>query len=292
MEGLLRAVEQVREQIGRYRAELQKSEALTRYALIDPILRALGWDTEDPGQVKPEFITKKGRADYALLQDNKPLVVIEAKPLDSDLESAQSQGVNYCVTEGIPYFICTDGQKWELYDVFRSVPLEQKRIFEADLLNEGPGEVARKLLALWRPAAPKVETAPASISVQRPLPPLSGITLSELRKEVTHGRKPPRAVAFPDGSRQDLKCWKDLLAAVGQLVAPRIPKNQVPIYFGPKGILLGLEPVHPTGKKFYAPVQVGKLWLETGIDAPACVRHACRLLEAVGVSPDQVRVEF
>lgn len=42
MEELLRAIEEVQERIARHRAELQKSEALTRYALIDPILRALG----------------------------------------------------------------------------------------------------------------------------------------------------------------------------------------------------------------------------------------------------------
>ena len=47
----------------------RQNEALTRYALVDPLLRALGWDTENPTVVIPEFSTGEGRADYALLTD-------------------------------------------------------------------------------------------------------------------------------------------------------------------------------------------------------------------------------
>ena len=59
-------------------------EAVTRYAIIDPILQALGWDTSDPGQVLPENWRKLSNqqrvADYALLNKNgEPVVLIEAK---------------------------------------------------------------------------------------------------------------------------------------------------------------------------------------------------------------------
>ena len=49
-------------------SELRQSEALTfRYALIDPLLRELGWDTTDPALVIPEYQSGNGRADYALI---------------------------------------------------------------------------------------------------------------------------------------------------------------------------------------------------------------------------------
>ena len=38
-------------------------------ALIDPLLRTLGWDVFDPKVVTPEFKVEGGRADYALLRD-------------------------------------------------------------------------------------------------------------------------------------------------------------------------------------------------------------------------------
>ncbi len=72
-----------------FHPELQKSEALTRYVLIDPVLRALGWNTSDPDQVRPEFPTETGSPDYGLLIEGKPLVTVEAKALAKNLGAAK-----------------------------------------------------------------------------------------------------------------------------------------------------------------------------------------------------------
>jgi len=63
---IVELVNKLRSKIEKHGDLLQNNETLTRYALIDPLLRALGWDTEDPEQVVPEFTTEAGRPDYAL----------------------------------------------------------------------------------------------------------------------------------------------------------------------------------------------------------------------------------
>ena len=67
---------------GEYIASL---EVRTRYALIDPILQALGWNLTDPSQVQVEYETTDQpnpcRVDYALLSPGKPKILVEAKPL-------------------------------------------------------------------------------------------------------------------------------------------------------------------------------------------------------------------
>ncbi|HIC95006.1 TPA: hypothetical protein EYP12_00060 [Candidatus Bipolaricaulota bacterium] len=292
MEGLLRAVEQVRERIERYRAELQKSEALTRYALIDPILRALGWETEDPEQVRPEFPTETGKPDYALIWEGKPRIMIEAKRLGTDLREARLKGINYANTKGVPFFICTDGNLWEVYEVFKPAALEERRMVTIDLESEGPGEATRKLLALWRPATPELRPAPALlVHPGEPGPTIEGITLVELAARVKPHDKPPRVISFPDGHQEALKGWKGLLVAVAGWVEPKLHKSRLPIKLG-KRFLLSSTPVHSDGQPFRAPVQVGKLWLETNFSARECARHARRLLEVAGIPPDQVMVEF
>ena len=50
LESLLELVETLKARIDTHGDQLRKSEALTRYALIDPLLRELGWDTEDPNR--------------------------------------------------------------------------------------------------------------------------------------------------------------------------------------------------------------------------------------------------
>ena len=63
-------------------------EMRTRYAVIDPILKALGWDLDDPSQVRVEHevkvLGKMRRVDYALLSKGKPVVLVEAKKLSQD----------------------------------------------------------------------------------------------------------------------------------------------------------------------------------------------------------------
>ena len=57
-------------------------EDKTRKQLIDPMLKALGWDLSDPKQVRVEYMTNNGkRADYAFFRTGKerPIVIVEAK---------------------------------------------------------------------------------------------------------------------------------------------------------------------------------------------------------------------
>ena len=67
---------------------LGNSEVRTKYVLIDPLLRVLGWNTDNPAQVQLEFETGKStkRADYALFipQFKKPVGLVEAKLLPQE----------------------------------------------------------------------------------------------------------------------------------------------------------------------------------------------------------------
>ena len=48
LESLHSLVETLKERIQDHSDALSVNETLTRYALIDPLLRELGWDTADP----------------------------------------------------------------------------------------------------------------------------------------------------------------------------------------------------------------------------------------------------
>ena len=60
LEELLSVVETLRGRIAAHGPALRQSEALTRYALIDPLLRGLSWDTADPSQVVVEYRSESG----------------------------------------------------------------------------------------------------------------------------------------------------------------------------------------------------------------------------------------
>ncbi len=102
LENLLILIEKLRGRIDRHGDALRQSEALTRYALIDPLLRELGWDTEDPDVVVPEYSSGGGRVDYALCKNGKSVIMLEAKKLDTPLNDAIGQGIQYCLVGGRP----------------------------------------------------------------------------------------------------------------------------------------------------------------------------------------------
>ena len=186
MESLHTLVLTLRQRIERHRAALSSSEWLTRYTLIDPLLRELGWDTEDPELVIPEYSSGGGRADYALLgETGRPAVIVEAKKLGEPLSlSVISQVLNYCLIEGTAHFAMTDGRRWEIYETHKPVPISEKQVVSFDLLDTSPSDVCLKALALWRQniASGQVGTAhmpivtpadDAAAVVQQPEPPIA-----------------------------------------------------------------------------------------------------------------------
>lgn len=66
LDDLARLFAGLRSRATEYGTELRRNEALTRAALIDPVLVQLGWDVHDPGQMIPEYHAGRGRVDYAL----------------------------------------------------------------------------------------------------------------------------------------------------------------------------------------------------------------------------------
>lgn len=108
-----------------YWAHLDGNEMATRYVLIDPIIRSLGWDTEDLNQCVPEF-RKSGRPDYVLFDtDGNPAVMIEAKNTgcrayrrfqdNPDVLEPQLDGYTRRSTAKVA--VLTNGFIWRLYDL-------------------------------------------------------------------------------------------------------------------------------------------------------------------------------
>lgn len=122
------------------------SEAATRMACIDPILKALGWDTENDDEVSAEWspVQAVGRADYALFLNlaaataKTPIAIIEAKALDGNLNETAAivQTLNYAQNYNCPWAVLTNGRLWRLYDVRKPNALwSEKLVWTADICD-------------------------------------------------------------------------------------------------------------------------------------------------------------
>jgi predicted type IV restriction endonuclease len=143
--GVLRIV---RESAASYESTLRKNEAATRAVLVDPVLRALGWDIANPFKVEVEtpgsFGTSKVSADYALKANGDVVAVIEAKKLGSDLGLLHHQLVQYGFSFGINRLFLTDGLRWEHFTDLKPDDLSPSGVL--DLGSDDLGKVAAYLV--------------------------------------------------------------------------------------------------------------------------------------------------
>lgn len=197
---------------------LSKNETRTRQVLIDPLLRELGWDVSDPEAVELEYRVGQQRADYALIFNGRRVALIEAKRLGSDLEYDEiMQVLNYANRDGIDYIIVTNGDRWEMYEVFRPAALEERLLMKLELSQQPAHKNALQALVMWKSnlasdGGPSEATEPVFISdgppeQQTPSDPPTVEEASDEGKgrQRRRRKKPPTClvVTMPDGEPID-----------------------------------------------------------------------------------------
>lgn len=129
-------------------------EQNTKAVLINPILRALGWDLEDLEEVVLEFKRKSmdNPVDYALMLQRTPRLFIEAKPLDGNLNDPKWAGqiMAYATVAGVQWVALTDGNEYRIYNSHAPVPVEQKLFKKARISEDSDVADTLQLLSKER----------------------------------------------------------------------------------------------------------------------------------------------
>ncbi len=135
MDAIISCIESLRAKLDRHRkADLK--EYPTRTIFIDPLLEALGWDVRDPDEVELEYPTIDGKSvDYAAKINRKPVLFIEAKPLNDLLTDLKSitQVVGYAANAGVEWCILTNGVNYKIYHSTEKAEAPDKLLFEVSL---------------------------------------------------------------------------------------------------------------------------------------------------------------
>ena len=149
------------ERISKYREFLSQNEEQVRYYLINPLLRKLGWDPENPDLVIPENKTSEGFPDYTLTepsQNAKKIMIIEVKKLSTGLEQHISQLGKYCYSEGTRYGLLTNGAIFVLIKSFEEgLSTEERIIWKLDVESDSMQTSMRNINLLDRKNIGKLE---------------------------------------------------------------------------------------------------------------------------------------
>lgn len=124
--------------------EMIKSEEETKLKLINPFLKILGYDVEEPGILVSEdiadFRNKKGKkVDYTAYKEGKPLMLIEAKYHRNELSHSTEQLDSYFntkVREGCRLGLLTNGIEYRFFsDLDDDNKLDEEPFFTFDLMD-------------------------------------------------------------------------------------------------------------------------------------------------------------
>ena len=309
LDDLVNCIELLQNRIQQHRGMLRDNEIRTRMALIDPMLCALNWDVSDPDVVIPEYNVNGSRADYALLgPETRPAVTVEAKKLDADLTSHLMQMLNYANASGISYAALTDGNHWELYDVFKQAPLETRRMLKVSIAETPAHECAIKLLLLWRSnlSSGQVPTYPIQpidfkyppTSTQLPDPERppdpNWVALPEYDLSI---KLPPKAIRFWDEQEQPIMRWNNLLRlTIKKLyLDKRLTVDNLPVKLTSKISVVHSEPTHPTGRPFHSKknrLDETPFFVNTDFDRTDMVKVTIMILREFQINPANVKLRM
>lgn len=124
------------------------NEEITKDVLIRPMLEALGYDCSNPRQVKAEYAVKhgkaRGRADYVILNNGEPAIVVECKALGVELSNrVMGQMCSYANALGATAGIVTDGDHYHCFaDTNREGVIDSQpyRSFQLTNLQDGDSD--------------------------------------------------------------------------------------------------------------------------------------------------------
>lgn len=281
------------------------NESTTRYALIDPLLNALGWRLSDPAQVRTEYTTDTGkRLDYAMLQDKRICLVVEAKRFGEALaldDRATNQAITYCYQVGCPHFLVTDGNHWHGYALMGEGELRDRQMLNFTVKKEVRSIM--DLFWLWpgnfkgKTTQPNLHGRPAEIDVSRNTTPsdvrqhtASG---TPLPRAYTQGMDKPRCLIFPDGETKDVSDrWWRIQAATAEWLIDHNHVTRLPVQTAQGVLLLYKKRTNRDAPPFSQPKEVRGHWIDAHANAKQHFTKARQLLELCEVDPNTVHVEL
>ncbi|MDR1340138.1 MAG: hypothetical protein LBK58_08820 [Prevotellaceae bacterium] len=105
----------------------------TKNALVSPFVQALGYDIFNPSEIISEYDDK---IDYALIEDGKPIILIECRHWKQDLTLRDSLLPLYFHSSNAKYGILTNGIIYKFY-----TEMDEKPFLEIDITDMKDTEI-------------------------------------------------------------------------------------------------------------------------------------------------------
>lgn len=139
-------LKQLSQKATQYKDNLQTEEA-TKTALIMPFIAALDYDVFNPMEVIPEMdcalVNKKSdKIDYSIMSNNKPIMLIECKQANVNLELHTTQLQKYYAASNAKFGLLTNGIEYRFYaDLDKVNIMDEKPFLVVNILDLSDSDI-------------------------------------------------------------------------------------------------------------------------------------------------------
>jgi len=150
------------------KTDLTGSEANTKKRVIEPLLEFLGWDLLS-NEVRLEYAVKTGTStayvDYALMLEDKPVLLVEAKAFDEQLSEAHSsQIISYGKIDDVQWTALTNGKSLKIFDTKAGKTEKECLVVEIELQRLPHSNNELRLLSRESMLTGEIETTARRLS--------------------------------------------------------------------------------------------------------------------------------
>lgn len=140
------SVLQISERIEKLKNSISTEEA-TKNAFIMPLISALGYDVFNPLEVVPELdcdlVKKKGeKIDYAIMKDGSPILLVECKHWEQNLNLHETQLQKYFIASNARFGVLTNGIEYRFYtDLEKPNIMDDKPFMVVNMLDLSDNDI-------------------------------------------------------------------------------------------------------------------------------------------------------
>lgn len=306
MQNLIDTLKIVQERIEKHEENLKCNETLTRYALIDPLLRALDWNLEDPDILIPEDVDKRQRrTDYSF---GDRIMILEAKPLNQPLDKYLEKLKQYMHDRRSVYGILTNGNQWKTYQLIGQKPTHLNEFNVTDSLET----IIPKIVCLHKQVIMPMEPSETDICEHcnlkfnnkkdlsahinkihvSPPPPESDMVVLLSDYKYIPGSESPKKLIICD-KHIKITAWRHIITEVSRYLIKNkyITISNCPI---PKlgNYIISTTYVHESGKKFVSPKKVNEFYVELNASSETSIKNSIKLINHVGADLSKFKLQF
>lgn len=150
-----KTIEEIQKLAISMKEEGSHKEEGTKIALVQPFIRALGYDPENPSEVQPEYPADSGSCDYVIkdCDTGSPFILLECKPATTELKKENvdqlAQYFHKITSDTAKIAILTNGIIYQFYTDLDRENLMDKTPFSKIDLNTEIGDNEKEILGLF-----------------------------------------------------------------------------------------------------------------------------------------------